>query len=427
MQMSQYIKNLPTPIIIVGMGKSGQAAFELLRFFGHKDIFYFDDKNESAHFGDPDKLALIKPQTLVVSPGYPLAKPWIQSFKQSGVKITSELSLAASCITDEKFIGITGSVAKSTTVSILEQGAKTIDPHSFTGGNLGTPFCSYALQVETGTRVRAQFIVLELSSYQLENCENLHLTAAGITYLSANHLERYPDLHSYYDTKLHIAKICSGPVFVNSFGGDACAYAQQKQISNVKAVSRNDNEWSDGILKTSNLIGTHNEDNLAMAFSVSRYLKWDQAAEHAMLQFKGLSHRLETVAKIKNVLFINDSKATSMDSVEIAVIAALSQSPRMLFLLLGGKDKNLPWENLHKILCPLIEVVYFGQCGELARDKMKITGVYYPSLKEAVAHAINTAKAGDIVLLSPGGTSLDEFKSFEERGDVFKNIVLNSK
>lgn len=423
MQMSEYIKNLPGPIIIVGMGKSGQAAFDLLQFMGHQDIFFFDDKNPSAHFQDPQELNKISPKTLVVSPGYPLAKNWIQDLKNAGSIITSELSLAASCIGEEQIIGITGSVAKSTTVSILEQGAKEVDANSFTGGNLGTPFCSYALSVLKNERPQARYIILELSSYQLENCANLHLAVSGLTYLSPNHLERYTSLEQYYDTKLEIMKICDGPFFVNQFGGDASQYTQH--ILSRQMVNRTDPEWSSGILQKSYLIGEHNLDNLAMAFSISRYLLWGEKAEEAMLQFKGLPHRLETVAVKNGVLFINDSKATALDSVQIAVQAALSQNPRVLHLLIGGRDKNLPWEELQTIQDPRLTISYFGECGFHAKSKMQIEGEVYSSLSDAFSGVVQALSTNDIVLLSPGGTSLDEFKSFEERGNFFKKLVMD--
>lgn len=419
--MSQYIKNLPTPIVVVGMGKSGQAAKELLHFFGHTQVYYFDDKNPSADYTESSQLTSLKPQTLVVSPGYPLSKEWIQAFKKQGGLITSELSLAASCLSSEKLIGVTGSVAKSTTVSILEQGAKAIDTHSFTGGNLGTPFATYAQEVLQNKRPRAQWVILELSSYQLENCENLRLDAAAITYLSSNHLERYSSLEHYYNTKLKISQICSGPLFVNRNGGDVLKYTQS--LPGLQIVNRDNPEWASGVLKKSQLIGLHNQDNMALALSISRHFNWNKKAEDAMLEFKGLAHRLETVAKKNGVLYINDSKATAMDSVEIAVSAALSQQPPTLHLLIGGKDKNLPWENLQKIHHPKLSVYYFGQCGPLAKQKMNIEGPVYPKLGLAFQEITKHVQSGDIVLLSPGGTSLDEFTSFEERGNYFKNLV----
>jgi UDP-N-acetylmuramoylalanine--D-glutamate ligase len=180
------------------------------------------------------------------------------------------------------------------------------------------------------------------------------------------------------------------------------------------------------LLEKSRLIGEHNLDNVALAVELAQQLKLPASSIERLLNFAGLAHRLETVGLFNNILYINDSKATAMDSVLVATQAALSKvnHESTLHLLLGGKDKNLPWEQLsilgtHKN----IEFVFFGQCGELAQAKSNLTGKYYPKLEQAVRFVQSHAHAGDVVLLSPGGTSLDEFKNFEDRGNFFKDLV----
>ena len=146
----------------------------------------------------------------------------------------------------------------------------------------------------------------------------------------------------------------------------------------------------------------------------------------AVQNFQNLEHRMEHVATVRGVEFINDSKATAMDSVLVAVGAALEKTKNdsKLFLLLGGKDKNLPWEQLSVLTAyPNIKVVFFGACGQLAKEKTTLPGDYFSKLEGALNHCYLSAKAGDVVLLSPGGTSLDEFKNFEERGNFFKSYV----
>ncbi|AHZ85710.1 UDP-N-acetylmuramoylalanine--D-glutamate ligase [Bdellovibrio bacteriovorus] len=428
-QMKEFIKNLKTPIAIVGMGKSGEAAKRLLTLAGHapESILTFDGKLESAQFRDPQVLMNQKPGTLVVSPGVPLASAWIQDARKNGVQITSELSLACATLETEKMIGVTGSVGKSTTVSILGAGLEAFSKTGFVGGNLGTPFADYAADVIEGKRPRADWVILELSSYQLENCEGLSLDYSAITYLTSNHLERYDNLQHYYDTKWKILSLTKDALLLNREGGDLVEYFHKNgQPEQVKIISRSDKMLTSLQLEKAQLIGQHNQDNLALASALALSAKWPASAIEGMKSFKGLVHRLESVGTHKGIRFINDSKATAMDSVLIATAAAHDtlSKPGRLWLLLGGRDKNLPWQDL-KALGNLkdIEFVFFGECREIAQTKSTLPGRSFARLGEALCDILGSAKPGDTVLLSPGGTSLDEFKSFEDRGNYFKKCV----
>lgn len=426
--MSEYIKGLPRPITIVGMGKSGTAARRLLLATGvpSDEIFTFDER-QSAQFNDPHKLMTeATPQTLVVSPGVPLAVEWIRDLRQKGVRITSELSLACSALGKENLIGVTGSVGKSTTVSILGAGARAFSPDSFVGGNLGFPLADYVADVLEKKRPPAEWVILELSSYQLENCELLQLDFSALTYFTANHLERYPSLLDYYETKWRIVALTRNQVILNRHGGDLADFFQGKDSSRICWADRDSAEMKSLHLEESRLIGVHNLDNLAVACTLARQAAWPSEAFAAMRAFGGLAHRLENLGERKGVRFINDSKATAMDSVGIAVEAA-SASRRAggrLYVLLGGRDKNLPWERLHSLgVTPNAEFVFFGECRELAQRKSGLAGASFPRLQEALDFCFDRLKPGDSLLLSPGGTSLDEFRNFEERGDFFREQV----
>lgn len=429
-QMNEFIKNLKTPIAIVGMGKSGEAARRLLLDLGFsaQSVLTFDGKLPTADFNDPEALmSKAAPKTLVVSPGVPLTSAWIQKAQSQGVKITSEISLACACLEQEKLMGITGSVGKSTTVSLLGAGLEAFSKTGFVGGNLGIPFSQYAAEVLEGQRPRADWIVLELSSYQLENCENLSLDFSAITYFTSNHLERYDNLEHYYQTKWNIHSITKKAMLLNSEGGDLVEYSKKKgRDESVKVISKNDSVFKDLHLEKAQLIGQHNQDNLALASALALEAGWPREAIEGMKNFKGLVHRLENVGTFKGVRFINDSKATAMDSVLIASTAAhdtLANGGK-LFLLLGGRDKNLPWQDLMPLKhFQSVEFVFFGECREVAQKKSLLPGSSYPQLNEALEHCFKKAKSSDTVLLSPGGTSLDEFKSFEDRGNFFKSKV----
>ncbi|AGH94285.1 UDP-N-acetylmuramoyl-L-alanine--D-glutamate ligase [Pseudobdellovibrio exovorus] len=424
---TSYLKNLKPPIAIIGLGKSGLSALKLLNAagFSSDQIVTFDDKNPSAQIQDPAKLRERRPQTLVVSPGFSLKTDWIQQMVQEGVFLTSEIGLGASVLSTEKVIGITGSVGKSTVTSLLGFGMKAFDSHSFAGGNLGTPLCDYALRVLQG-EPRATWVALELSSYQLENCGPLKLDYSIITFLSANHLERYNDLTEYYMTKMRITEITRTLCVINKTSADAVHYASKAQCP--YRLVHADNSSRQDLMPRLFLIGSHNKDNFAVAAEIAIAANWPEKALLEMTHYRGLSHRMEFVANINQVTYVNDSKATAMDSVLVATKGCLENiSPsNKLYLLLGGRDKNLPWQDLAVLSThENINCVFFGACGELARDKSGLHGEYFTKLGSAINFCQKRAHAGDVVLLSPGGTSLDEFKSFEERGDFFKTLVLS--
>lgn len=427
--MATDIKTLKKPIAIIGMGKSGEAAKRLLLAAGvnSQDFFTFDNKQAGANYQDPSALwTEVNPQTLIVSPGVPLSTDWIQQARDRGVTITSELSLACSVLKKEKLVGVTGSVGKSTTVSILGAGLEGFSKSYFVGGNLGTPFADYAADVLLKARERADWIVLELSSYQLENCEGLQLDYSAITFLTPNHLERYPSLLDYYETKWKILSLTRYKLILNSKGGDLSSYSASLPDSKILFADRDNFEFQRFNLPSAKLIGSHNQDNLALAVALAMEAGWPESSIQAMKDFRGLSHRLEYVDDIKGVRFINDSKATAMDSVLIAVEAAAAHRPETgrLFVLLGGRDKNLPWEKLEALQqTPACEFVFFGECRDIAQKKSQLPGPSFSSLREGMAHCLQRVRPQDTVLLSPGGTGLDEFKNFEARGDYFKECV----
>jgi UDP-N-acetylmuramoylalanine--D-glutamate ligase len=422
---------LPLPIAIVGLGISGDAAVQLLKASGipEDQILTFDQKGP-AQFQNPEELMKSgSPKTLCVSPGVPLQSDWIQAAIQSGVRITSELEIAFAFLENEKVISVTGSVGKSTTTSILGAGALKTDPNCFVGGNLGLPLAKYSLELLQATRQRAQYVVLELSSYQLENFKNLKSDLSILTHLSPNHLERYTDLNHYFATKLQLFKQTKTFGILNRSGGSIAALVDKIQKANPHLkwswTDRNDPAFKKELTEKPALVGSHNMDNLALAFAAAKFLSWPAESFKAMLQFPGLSHRLENCGKRNGILFLNDSKATSIDSVMQALQSVRHEYPdNKLHLLLGGKDKNLPWENLKPLeKTKNISISFFGQVAPVAQQKSTLAGPQYARLADCLSALKPQLNAGDIVLLSPGGTSWDEFKNFEERGDFFKKWI----
>ncbi len=422
---TDWIKNLVPPIAVIGLGKSGTSALKLLQAVGFTDadIVTYDDKDANAQLNKPEALILKNPKTIVVSPGVPLNLVWIQKLIANGTFVTSEISLAASIISSEKIIGVTGSVGKSTVVSILAAGARHQDPHCFVGGNIGTPFCEYALHLLSGSP-RANWIVLELSSYQLENCRGLKLNYSAVTFLSENHLERYNGVEHYYNAKLKITALTDSMCVFNQASLDCIVHSERSKCAYYLASATNDLSQAERL--QIKLIGVHNHDNFAVARKLAQLAEWTSGSVEKMCLFSGLAHRLESVGIFGGVHFINDSKATAIDSVLVAVSACLEKilTPAKLILLLGGKDKNLPWQNLSFLKSDQrIQIIFFGHCGPHAQSTSKLPGALFPNLKLALGQCLKVAQVGDTVLLSPGGTSLDEFKNFEDRGDFFKKAV----
>ncbi|HEY8278129.1 MAG TPA: UDP-N-acetylmuramoyl-L-alanine--D-glutamate ligase, partial [Bdellovibrionota bacterium] len=427
--MENPIDFLKRPVAVVGMGLSGEAACRLLRLYGLKknDLLTFDDKLGAADFSDPEKLLKKQPQTLVVSPGVPLSKEWIQEFLEQGGAVTSELALALHFLEREKLIGVTGSVGKSTVVSLLEAGLKKFSSESFVGGNIGRPFADYISDIKEKKRARAPWVVLELSSYQLENMGNLHCELSAITYLTGNHLDRYPSLEAYYNQKWELVKRTNKAVVLNSHGGDLKKYARgRKESAELLWTDQNDEELAKYELNEAKLLGAHNQDNLAVAAKLAREAGWPEEAILGMKEFPGLPHRMENLGIRQKIRFVNDSKATTIESVKTAALGIYEQMDRktQLVLLLGGRDKNLPWADLAELKrIQKLRVLFFGECAAKAKSLSGLDGEEFPKLKDAVAALHSVAKSGDIVLLSPGGTSRDEFKSFEDRGKFFAEAV----
>ena len=385
--------DLKLPTAIVGLGLTGRSVHRLLTALGvsENQILTFDAKDPKAHFRDPDTLLAQGPQSLIVSPGVPLSSAWIQQFKLKGGQITSELSLATSLLTSEKIIGVTGAIGKSTVTSLLQAGLAKFSPSSFVGGNLGFPLADYLTRKAQGAAV-AEWVVLELSSYQLENYENLKCVASVLTYLTPNHMERYPNLAAYYDQKWTLVEKTQGPVILNRKGGDLAEYVAKKPGS-FHWVDPSAPEFSDFPFSKARLVGDHNRDNLAIVVALARDLNWPALALEGFLQFTGLPHRLENLGQHAGVLWINDSKATTIESVLQAVRSTTSLTEQTLHLMLGGKDKNLPWQDLSPLASAKRKFYFFGEVREKARALSGLPGECFAKLGDAIQSATNTPKA----------------------------------
>jgi UDP-N-acetylmuramoylalanine--D-glutamate ligase len=424
---SQIFAFLPKPIAIVGLGISGESTNALLQFCGvpRSEIILFDAKSAGSDYQDPAKMVAEKaPKTLVVSPGVPLSSEWIQKEKNKGTLITSELNLAYELLENEKIIAITGSIGKSTTTCLIGEGLNSYLPETFVGGNLGTPLAQYALERVSNQRPPATWLVLELSSYQLENFSKLKAEYSVFTYFTANHLERYPDKNTYYATKWTLLNQTLKTVVFNNNGGELTDWLQAHPASLPHHFAdRNSKLMQKYNLANCALLGSHNLDNIAVAAQVLELLSAPTTAFQKLCEFRGLAHRVENLGIHNGVRYVNDSKATTIESVITAVNSTLESVPsnKILWLLIGGRDKNLPWQDLQVLRQKSnLNFVFFGECADKAKALSNLPGNSFPELKPAVESLRGVVASGDTVLLSPGGTSLDEFKNFEDRGNQYK-------
>jgi UDP-N-acetylmuramoylalanine--D-glutamate ligase len=445
-------------VIVFGLGKSGVAAAQLLLAQGAR-VTGVDQKSEE-QLGEPItrlrrkglSLALgpiragllSSADLVVVSPGVPLASAEIQQAKAAAVKVWGEVELASRFLKGP-MVGITGTNGKSTTTALTGQLFASAGWRAFVGGNLGRPLSEAALDPQP-----FQAYVIELSSFQLEGIEALRLQGAALLNLAPDHLDRYPSHSAYgaakariflnqlpedaavvnaddpavvslasagrarlYGFSLHRSPAAASPLF----RGGAVARAPGFQIA-LNGEPPQSYSISNRVLR-----GSHNLQN-AMAAALLARLSGisEEAVQRGLDAFPGLPHRLEWVRTLDGVEWINDSKATNVDS----ALVALKALPGRIWLIAGGKGKGSPYE-------PMVEAGRGKVKGvlTLGEDAAAIERAFAPecavhackTLSRAVERARSLSTPGDVVLLSPACASYDQFENFEQRGELFKRLV----
>jgi len=389
--------------LVVGLGKSGAAAARLLRSRG-ASVVAADDKQVPFD----GELRSVSPKSLngvdlvVVSPGVPLTLQIFQEARALHLEIIGEVELAARFI-EEPILGITGTNGKSTTTALC-------------GHLLATPLSERVLQ---GGRLDAS--VCELSSYQLESIATMRCAGATALNVSPDHMDRYPSLDAYAAAKERI--------FANQRAGDLAAL----NAADARVVAMKTNPGvqrklfdprTDALqLRAKTLRGAHNKENALAACLLARHLGVSGEPLHRGLDsYPGLPHRLEPVRVLDGVEFINDSKATNVDSVE----KSLSAFEAGVIIIMGGRGKGAPYAPLRELLKKRAKAIL--TLGEEATRIAAELGDVAPlhacgTLAAAVAKARALARPGDTVLLSPACASYDQFKNFEDRGEQFKALV----
>lgn len=442
-------------VLIVGLAKSGIAAAKMLRKIGA--IVKATDAKSKDDLGDAIKqlseLGVAVESgghtmdfardcdLIVVSPGVPLDIPLLVWARSVGKTIISELELGY-CLSDSNFIGITGTNGKSTTASLLGYILKEANQKVVVAGNIGNPVSEVALGLDQGWT-----IVTEVSSYQLDTCVSFSPSISILLNVTPDHLDRYDSFDSYVKSKARIfmnqietdAAIVNhdDPVCLKMAPYDRCRVfffsvstplESGSFLRGGKGVVR-----IDGIEKEIfsvdrlRIKGTHNVANsLACALAASLLGIPSDDQRRALESFPGLPHRMEFVAQIGEVEFINDSKATNPDAVRFALEA--TQKP--VVLIAGGRDKNADFTLLSDVVGRKVKkMVVIGESSDKLMatfgDRTEI--VRAEDIRDAVRLAFRFARPQGVVLLSPGCASFDMFNDFEHRGEEFRKAVAGIK
>ena len=372
---------------------------------------------------------LLDADLIVASPGMALAHPALMDAAEAGVEIVGDIELFCR-EAQAPIVAITGSNGKSTVTTLVGEMAEAAGWQVGVGGNIGLP----ALMLLDKP---AQLYVLELSSFQLETTSSLHAAAATILNVTEDHMDRYPlGMQQYRAAKLRIyenAAVCvvnaddamtmpvrgADPRCV-SFGVDVGDYHLNRQQGSTWLRVKGEK-----VLNTAemNLAGQHNYTNALAALALADAVGLPRATSlKALTTFAGLAHRFQLVRENNGVRWINDSKATNVGSTEAALNGL--QVAGTLWLLLGGDGKSADFSSLTRFLQgDNIRVYCFGRDGaELAALRPEIS-VQTNTMAEAMAQIAAQVKSGDMVLLSPACASLDQFKNFEQRGDLFAQLA----
>jgi UDP-N-acetylmuramoylalanine--D-glutamate ligase len=444
-------------ISVLGMARSGIACAKLLRKTG-AEVFVSELKPKEVMSREINQLEALgigfetgehsegvvrDKDFIVVSPGIPLSIPILSRAQSLGIPIFSEIEVAF-WLNQARIVGITGSNGKTTTVTLVGEILREDGKEHKVGGNIGIPFSSIIDQVSP-----EGVLVLELSSFQLERIEEFRPFVSSILNITPDHLDRHPDLKSYMEAKLRILENQTKEDFAVLNADDQTSRSLASWGECQKVFFSTDGELERGAFVRQNKLvlrwnhqenelmdvdeigikGPHNLSNAAAACAICSILGVRSGSmQKALRDFKGVEHRLEKVATISGVSFVNDSKATNVESVWYA----LQSVPPPILLIAGGKDKGGDFTRLRDLVEKNVKaLILVGEAKEKIKEALGdlVPAFESKSLEEAVRLGFQQAVARDTVLLSPGCASFDMFRDYQHRGQVFKSNVreLNGK
>lgn len=414
--------------VVVGAGRSGLAAARLLSREGARVRLL--DRNTAAlspeqaaslqKLGVDVQLGEHSPEQfehaafVVPSPGMPVAKlaQYLGGACEDAPEVLAEMELAWRYLNDEPVLAVTGTSGKTTTASLAAAMLQAQGYMVFLGGNIGTPLSEYVLSGR-----KADVLVLEISSFQLQACSTFCPRAGVLLNITPNHLDYHKDMAEYTEAKFRLFR-CQDEGDLAVLGADLQELARGFNLRARQVWVRESERFPQ-----SGLLGAHNKFNEEAAWQACRFFGVSEAnAARAVARFKPLPHRLELVRERGGVLYVNDSKCTTVSSLKVA----LQAFDRPLRLLCGGKFKGGDLAALGGLVRERVrEVALFGASREhfekAWRDLAPLR--WHPTLEEAVRALAASAKEGDVVLLAPATSSFDLYDNYMARGDDFKRIV----
>ena len=438
-------------VLVVGLGKSGVASALFLKERGasvtvsdtkspdqlKEEIPLLLDHGITVETGGHGERTFRGQDLIVVSPGVPYdAQPLVQARLQ-GEPVIGEIELAAENLAGS-IIAITGSNGKTTTTTLIGEILAAAGLKTLVGGNIGTPAISLVERATAET-----VTVLEVSSFQLETIKTFRPKVAVILNITPDHLDRHRTFDAYVNAKARIFENQQGSDFaVLNEDDETCLkladavkaplfwFSRKKEVGQGAFVSEGRILFRDAhgeaeimLVSEIPLKGAHNVENVLAAVCTAALMgcRPDQIRK-AIVNFKAVEHRIEYVTTINGVEYYNDSKATNVD----ATIKALESFPKNIHLILGGKDKGSPYTVLRDLLRERVKRVYtIGAAA--AKIEVEIQGatevVRAETLENAIKRAHAVAQPDDVVLLAPACASFDQFKSYEHRGRLFKDVV----
>ncbi len=430
MVFMQQTQQCEQKVLVIGAGRSGRAAVRLLLALNmqvtllesntiaedflqeiqEKAVRCILDTMKTEYFADVD--------IIIPSPGVPIAKIKDLLPENSTATILAEMEFAARHLQGEAILAITGTSGKTTTVSLaadmLTAGGKNI----FLGGNIGTPLSEYVLARLTNSAVKADVLVLEVSSFQLQGCVDFAPRVAVLLNITENHLDYHADLDEYITAKMQI--------FAKQNASDVAIFPKKlKDFSGKYTIKSQKMYFSDHAENFQNrqLFGKHNDMNIEAAWlACSQFGISLEAAQRAVADFKPIAHRLEKIRELHNVLYVNDSKCTTVDAMRVAIDAF----DRPIILLCGGKFKGGDLQSLRtKIQEKVKAVLLFGASREYFEQAWSdcVPMHWFASLSEAIQEGKNLAVAGDVVLMAPATASYDLYANYIQRGEDFRHLV----
>lgn len=441
-------------ITVVGGAISGMAVCRLLTKVGAKAFLtdkripdgWPDKEQELSQLGIEFETGghtekSLETDLIVVSPGVPQDADILTQAGERGIPVVSEIEMA-SWHTELPIAAVTGSNGKTTTSFILAKMSSHGGYETFLAGNIGFPFADTVRSI-LGNEPDNGLHVLEISSFQMEHIRHFRPKIAVLLNLTADHLDRYPDMDAYARAKMNILNNMTENDWVvfNEDDAGLKPYLQTAARKVPFSLSRtpealftvNETKIYDETeeiiiyLKDVSLPGRHNLSNFLAAATVSRLLEIDSDnIRNIMTTFPGVEHRIEFVEELNGVKFYNDSKATNVDSVEVA----LRSFDNPLIVIMGGLDKGGDFSQLIPLIKSNVkEIILVGEATRIIAEAY--SGVVHTQnagdIHTAVDAAFHSAQSGDIVLLSPGCASFDQFKNYEERGKAFKTAVAGLK